>query len=40
MELVVDLKGKITMVTTLESGYALTRGAICIERREIVIQCR
>jgi hypothetical protein len=37
MELVVDLIGGIAMVTTLESGYTATRGAICIERREILI---
>jgi hypothetical protein len=40
MELVRNPKGDITMVTTLESGYALMRGAVHHERRKIVIKQR
>jgi hypothetical protein len=38
MELVVNPKGDIAMVTALESGYASTRRAICLKRRKIVIK--
>jgi hypothetical protein len=37
MELVVDLKGGIAIVATLESGYALMREAIYIQMRDILI---
>jgi hypothetical protein len=40
MELVMNPKGDIAMVTTQESSYASTRGAICHERRKTIIEQR
>jgi hypothetical protein len=38
MEMIVHLlEGNISMVSTLEGGYALTMGGIC-QRREIIIK--
>jgi hypothetical protein len=40
MELVMNSKGDIAMVATLESGYDSALGTISKQRREIVIQHR
>jgi hypothetical protein len=40
MEMVMNPKVNITMVTILESGYALTRGVFCLKRRKIIIEQR
>jgi hypothetical protein len=38
MELVMNSRGNITMVATLESGYTSALATISKQRREIVIQ--